>query len=113
MEDLARYYDTLEVDLNASPEEIRQAYLDLVKIWHPDLYHRESERLREKAAEKLKAINEAYEKLRSGRNKTCASSANAYSSHTAARPSAPRDDDVKPIEVGPNAWGYVDKTGSS
>jgi len=47
-------------------EEARQAYLDLVKIWHPDRYQREPERLRRKAEEKLKAIVDAFETIRGG-----------------------------------------------
>ncbi len=42
-------------------EEVRAAYLDLVKIWHPDRHHHEPERLRRKAEDKLKEIVEAWE----------------------------------------------------
>ena len=30
------YYAILHIDSGASPEEIRAAYIELVKIWHPD-----------------------------------------------------------------------------
>ncbi len=45
-------------------EEAREAYLDLVKIWHPDRHQNEPERLRRKAEDKLKEITAAYERLR-------------------------------------------------
>lgn len=47
-------------------EEARQAYLDLVKIWHPDRYQAEPERLRRKAEDKLKEIVDAFETIRVG-----------------------------------------------
>jgi len=56
------YYAALEIHENADKEEIRQAYRDLVTIWHPDQYQ-ENPRLQEKATEKLKEINAAYETL--------------------------------------------------
>ena len=31
------YYDILGLNSNASPEQIRQAYLKKVKEWHPDI----------------------------------------------------------------------------
>ena len=48
-------------------EEARAAYLDLVKIWHPDRHQNEPERLRRKAEDKLKEIVDAYDTVsRSG-----------------------------------------------
>src|SRR5579872_3067897 len=46
----------------ASPEEIHSAYLDLVKVWHPDRFANDPS-LQRKAQEKLKEINEAYRTL--------------------------------------------------
>jgi hypothetical protein len=57
--------DILEVSHNATASEVKQAYRDLVRIWHPDKCHGD-ERLRRKTEEKLKAINEAYQVLRNG-----------------------------------------------
>jgi hypothetical protein len=65
-ENLADYYAILELDPGASREEVRNAYIDLVKVWHPDRYQAESARLRERAEEKLRQVNEAYERIRSG-----------------------------------------------
>ncbi len=44
-------------------EEVKAAYHDLVKIWHPDRHQSEPERLRKKAEDKLKEIVDAYETI--------------------------------------------------
>ena len=54
-------YKVLGVSENASQEEIRAAYLALVKKYHPDKYT--DNPLKELAGEKLKQINQAYEML--------------------------------------------------
>jgi hypothetical protein len=60
MKDYAYYLGVLGVSSRATPEEIRLAYLDLVKVWHPDRFSHDL-RLRRKAQEKLKDVNEAFE----------------------------------------------------
>jgi len=52
----------LEVEPEASLEEIRQAYRDQTKVWHPDRFPNDI-RLQKKAEEKLKQINLAYQRL--------------------------------------------------
>jgi curved DNA-binding protein CbpA len=42
MEDIAQLYRTLELEPGATSEEIKAAYLDMVKVWHPDRYQHES-----------------------------------------------------------------------
>jgi hypothetical protein len=64
-DDLERYYLVLGLRPGASPDEIRQAYRNLVKVWHPDRVS--EDRLKQKAEEKLKEINEAYKRLRHAR----------------------------------------------
>lgn len=54
-------YKVLGVSDSASPEEIRKAYLALVKKYHPDRYA--DGPLKDQANEKLKEINQAYEML--------------------------------------------------
>lgn len=59
-----KYYRILGLNSEASGEEIKQAYRDLVNVWHPDRFPY-SQRLRKKANEKLREINVAYENLKS------------------------------------------------
>ncbi|MFQ5704610.1 MAG: J domain-containing protein [Gemmatimonadales bacterium] len=54
----------LGLEPGASHEAIKSAYRDLTKVWHPDRFSHDAA-LQRKADEQLKAINEAYEKLRS------------------------------------------------
>ena len=63
MSDVDRCYSFLELEPGDSPEKVKQAYRDLVFVWHPDRYSH-NPRLQQKANEKLKAINEACENLR-------------------------------------------------
>lgn len=58
------HYQVLEIEPGASQDEIKQAYKDLAKVWHPDRFSNDT-RLRQKAEEKLKRINAAYEFLKS------------------------------------------------
>ncbi len=58
----AECFSALDLKPNASEREVRQAYLDLVKVWHPDRFESDPE-LRLKAQEKLKVINAAYDKI--------------------------------------------------
>ena len=52
------YYKTLGLDKNATQDDIKKAYRNLVKKYHPDLHPGD-----EAAAEKFKEINEAHEVL--------------------------------------------------
>lgn len=57
--DLSTARATLGLDHDSTASEVREAYLDLVKVWHPDRFPTDS-RLRRKAEDRLKEINEAY-----------------------------------------------------
>ena len=60
-------YSVLGVSPNASDEEVKKAYRDLARKYHPDNYH--DNPLADLAQEKMKEINEAYDaitKQRSG-----------------------------------------------
>ncbi len=59
-------YRLLDLDPAASDEEVKRTCRDLTKVWHPDRFGNDP-RLRQKAEEKLKAILEAYETIRSAR----------------------------------------------
>src|SRR5581483_7923760 len=54
---------TLGVPTYASWEDIRQAYLDLVRVWHPDRFQSDAQ-LRAKAEQQVQKINEAYATLK-------------------------------------------------
>lgn len=83
MNNLAKYYQVLELEPGASLEEIDRAYKDLVFVWHPDRLPSDNQRLQDKAQAKLKAINEAREKLRSHRpHQSRAKTATARSPHS-------------------------------
>ena len=55
----------LGVPADATPETIRQVYLDLVRVWHPDRFQSD-ERLRQIAQNNLRQINDAYAALKNG-----------------------------------------------
>lgn len=57
------YYQILGVDPSASQEEIREAYRFRAFALHPDRFSQADERVRRRAEEELKAINEAYSVL--------------------------------------------------
>ena len=65
MDDTDRYYEILGLKPGASLERVKEAFRDLVKVWHPDRFSRENPRLQKKAEEKLKEINLAYQRLES------------------------------------------------
>ena len=60
--DLGSAYDVLGVKPGVSDRELKAAHRDLAKVWHPDRFLHDP-RLQQKAQEKLKEINEAYEQL--------------------------------------------------
>lgn len=61
--DIHRAYEVLGLLPGASQEEIKQAYRQLVKIWHPDGFTDPAKK--QLAEEKTKVINAAYRKLKS------------------------------------------------
>lgn len=63
MDDIRVCYELLGLKPGVSEKEVKQAYRDLVKIWHPDRFGSDP-RLQQKAQEKLKEINNAYEKIK-------------------------------------------------
>lgn len=59
-------YEILGVKPNASDEEVKAAYRELVKKYHPDKY--QNNPLADLAEEKLQSINEAYDAIMKNRN---------------------------------------------
>ena len=60
--DIKKCYEILELAPDASLDDVKQAYKDLVNIWHPDRVSN-NPRLKQKAEEKLKKVNVAYKKV--------------------------------------------------
>ena len=56
-------YRVLDLTPSASAEEVKAAWRDLVKVWHPDRFASEP-RLQLRCQEKIKQINHAYETLK-------------------------------------------------
>jgi hypothetical protein len=77
-DDLRKAYELLGVKPGVSNRELKAAHRDLAKVWHPDRFLHDP-RLQDKAQEKLKEINEAYELLSSGRMPRSAPAPTTYS----------------------------------
>ena len=52
------YYQILDLEPTASPEEVKKSYRKLAKVWHPDRNNNSSE-----SVSRFKLISEAYEIL--------------------------------------------------
>jgi len=59
-------YSVLGVDPNASDEEVKKAYRELARKYHPDNY--QNNPLADLAEEKMKEINEAYDTITKSRS---------------------------------------------
>lgn len=86
-QELNNCHEVLGVAEGASAQELKVAYRDLAKVWHPDRFTHDP-RLQQKAQEKLKEINEAYEQLTSGKVRSQQRTSGATQTHT--QPHAPR-----------------------
>jgi len=60
--EIRRCFEVLDLDPNSDIQEAKQAYRDMVNIWHPDRFSG-NPRLKMKAERKLKEINSAYEEI--------------------------------------------------
>lgn len=74
-------YEVLGVKEGASDEEIKKAYRELVKKYHPDKYVNNP--LADLAAEKMKEINDAYDALTKGANGAYRASGSSQSGYGA------------------------------
>jgi curved DNA-binding protein CbpA len=57
---IEKAYEVLGLKLDASIDDLKLAYRDLVNVWHPDRFLH-NPRLKEKAEQQLQEINQAYE----------------------------------------------------
>ncbi|MCQ2425235.1 MAG: J domain-containing protein [Lachnospiraceae bacterium] len=73
-------YKTLGVSCDATDEEIKKAYRDLARKYHPDNYA--DNPLAELCEEKMKEINEAYDAIRKSRAESAAGGSSAGANGT-------------------------------
>jgi hypothetical protein len=66
----------LDLPPNAGTEDVRRAHRELTKVWHPDRFAHDP-KLRARAEEKIKEINEACETLLGMRRETSRARATA------------------------------------
>ncbi len=59
---MEKYYRILDLHTTASEQEVKQAYRVLVKVWHPDRFTHDI-KLQKRAEDKLKEINDAYQRI--------------------------------------------------
>lgn len=83
--ELDRAYEVLGVKPGVSDGDLKAAHRDLAKVWHPDRFVHDP-RLQEKAQEKLKEINEAYEQLISRHKRRVTPSPPPRQQHHRGRP---------------------------
>lgn len=60
-------YKVLEIDRNATNEEVKKAYRNMAIKYHPDKLNHLGEDIRAASEEKFKKVNEAYEKIKKER----------------------------------------------
>ena len=77
-------YKVLGVSRDATDEEIKKAYRALARKYHPDNYT--DSNLADLAEEKMKEINEAYDKIQSERSGKSSSSSYGYGGGTSSNP---------------------------
>lgn len=83
MDERERCLELLGLKPGASVQDIKAAYRDMAKVWHPDRFAHDP-RLQAKAQNKLKEINEAYETLTWASSGRGTRAANASTKTTAA-----------------------------
>ncbi len=60
-------YKSLEIETTATNEEIKKAYRNMAKKYHPDKVNDLGEDVKKSATEKFRSVNEAYESLKKQR----------------------------------------------
>lgn len=89
MDELKRCYELLGVRPGACVQELKTAHRDLAKVWRPDRFAHDP-RLQQKAQEKLKEINEAYDLLMAAKEGRRAARVHAPAPQASAPAAAPR-----------------------
>lgn len=76
-------YSVLGVSQSASDDEVKKAYRDLARKYHPDNY--QNNPLADLAEEKMKEINEAYDAITKQRSGSYQSTSGSYGSYNAGQ----------------------------
>ena len=76
-------YSVLGVSQSASDDEVKKAYRDLARKYHPDNY--QNNPLADLAEEKMKEINEAYDVITKQRSGSYQSTGGSYGSYNAGQ----------------------------
>lgn len=84
-------YEVLGIKEGASEDEIKKAYRDLVKKYHPDQY--QDNPLSKLAEEKLREVNEAYDYLMKNQGSKRENTYNAYNNSSSGNWSNQGDND--------------------
>ena len=58
-----KYFKILELDIQASKEDVKKAFSELSHIWHPDNYMGKPSNIQDRATRKFKKISTAYQIL--------------------------------------------------
>ena len=109
--DLTWCYQVLEVNQSTPYAEIKKAYRDLVKIWHPDRFSHDI-RLQQKCEKRTQDLNDAFRQLDSllrlgvATTVTCGAQEKPAGKQTARRETLV----VQPVCVDGH-WGYCTESG--
>ncbi len=61
-EEIQGYYRLLEIEPGSPLDAVKEAYRELIKVWHPDRFPNDP-KLRKRATDRAAAINGAYERI--------------------------------------------------
>jgi|SRR5947209_6690972 len=93
------HYDVLEVQITASFHEIKEAYRILASVWHPDRFQPGTKQ-HERATERLKEINAAYEVLKDAKKRAAHDrSLDQQSHHANARTPTAQDFTLEQVRL--------------
>ncbi|MBH8555163.1 DnaJ domain-containing protein [Nostocaceae cyanobacterium CENA357] len=95
--DINHAYEILGLTPGASQVEIKRAYRQLVKTWHPDRFVDQQQK--QEAEEKIKKINAAYNKLKS-ENPSPSEPPSVEHRPSSSKPTNP----TNPIKISVNRW---------
>ncbi len=93
------YYELLDVQQSATQADIKSAYLELIKVWHPDRFATD-QKLHDRAQEMTKSLNEAYSVLSSpAKRKDYDATLKATAQHTTSASGSRSKPDIAPPDI--------------